>query len=154
MATYHSQHFDAATGAPLSSETAFFVATPVANQDLVLGMVRGGPTRARTATGDTVPPDVIARFPYELFAIHVDPMSQKTGIGRGLFARFARTAQALGHHSLVLWVLTDNQIARSFYDRLGGKQVAECSLTLGGKSYPQIAYAWEDLDAIGGVHSR
>jgi ribosomal protein S18 acetylase RimI-like enzyme len=154
IARYHSQHYDAATGALLSSETGFFVATPGAKQDVVLGMVRGGPTRARTAAGDAVPRDIWARFPYELFAIHVDPMNQRTGIGRSLFGRFARSARALGHNSLVLWVLTNNRIGRGFYDRLGGKPVGGCPLTLGGRTYPQLAYAWEDLSAVGVVHSR
>lgn len=148
IAKYHSQHYDAATGAPLSNNAPFFVATPNAQQDVVLGMVRGGPTRAKTAAGDPVPPDVCARFPYELFAIHVDPTNQRTGIGRSLFARFAQAARGLGHNSLVLWVLTNNRISRGFYDRLGGKPAGECPLTLGGKTYPQLAYAWQDLSAL------
>jgi len=148
MANYHSQHYDAATGAPLSSNTAFFVATPDAQQDVVLGMVRGGPTRTKTAAGDPVPPEVCARFPYELFAIHIDPMNQRTGIGRSLFARFAHAARVLGHTSVVLWVLTNNRIGRGFYDRLDGKPVGECPLSLGGKTYPQLAYVWQDLSAL------
>jgi GNAT superfamily N-acetyltransferase len=148
MSAYHSQHFHAGCGTPLNNNTAFYVATPDGQQNVILGMVRGGTTRTETAGGDAVPPDVWTRFPYELFAIHVDPMNQRLGIGRALFARFAQAVRSFGRNSLVLWVLADNKLARGFYDRLGGRTVGEAPLTLGGKTYPQLAYVWEDLSAF------
>lgn len=114
----------------------------------ILGMVRGGPTRAKSASGDTVPPEFVARFPFELFGIHVAHDLHRSGIGRALFSEYARAARALGHNSIVLWVLSKNAPAIAFYQSLGGIPVGSSPLTLGTKQYPQTAYAWPDLRAF------
>ncbi|MBX3388189.1 MAG: GNAT family N-acetyltransferase [Phycisphaeraceae bacterium] len=166
IAGYHAKHFDAA-GNHAAPGMPFFVAellprehpretprrettireTP-ARTNPILGMVRGGPTRAKSASGDTVPPEVVTRYPFELFGIHVAHDLHRSGIGRALFSEYARAARALGHSSLVLWVLSDNAPAIAFYKSLGGTPVANSPLTLGTKQYPQTAYAWSDLRAF------
>lgn len=159
IAGYHAKHFDAA-GNHAAPGMPFFVAelsprehsdretsiseTP-ARSNPILGMVRGGPTRAKSASGDTVPPEVVTRYPFELFGIHVAHDLHRSGIGRALFSEYARAARALGHNTLVLWVLSENAPAVAFYKSLRGTPVANSPLTLGGRQYPQTAYAWSNL---------
>lgn len=150
IAGYHGRHFDA-SGKHAAPGMPFFVAEASDIQgrpNPILGMVRGGPTRAKSASGDTVPPEVVARFPFELFGIHVAYDLHRSGIGRALFAAYARAGRALGHNSMVLWVLSDNGPAIAFYKSLGGKPVGNSPLTLGAKVYPQTAYGWHDLAPV------
>lgn len=153
MAKYHAQHFDPETGAHVKPRMPFLVAdysgiVNPAQVNPILGMTRGGPTRTKTAAGDPVPASVFDKYPFELFAIHVAASSHRRGIGRALFTAFAQAARELGETSVVLWVLSNNTPARAFYESLGGKVVGESFLTLGGKQYPQTAYAWDNLDAL------
>jgi ribosomal protein S18 acetylase RimI-like enzyme len=150
IAGYHGRHFDAAQN-PSLDRSAFLVAemtVPPAEgkkrpTKTIVGMVRGGPTREKTAAGDPVPPEVPRKYAMELFAIHVEPTAQRKGVGRQLFGAFVDAARKkMPDAALVLWVLKDNGNARGFYRKLGGSVVGECELTLGGKKYPQVAYGW------------
>jgi len=144
IAGYHARHFDesgnhAAPGMP------FFVAEAPGRANPIVGMVRGGPTRAKSAAGDPVPPEIVSSFPFELFGIHVAHDLHRSGVGRALFTEYTRAGLQLGHRSVVLWVLSNNTPAIAFYESLGGKPVGSSPLTLGEKAYPQTAYAWSDL---------
>jgi len=55
----------------------------------------------------------------ELFAIYVEPGSQERGIGTRLLIEAERTMRDWGAFAGVLWVLTDNETAKSFYARNG-----------------------------------
>lgn len=144
IAMYHGKHFDA-SGKHAAPRMPFFVAEILGRPNAIVGMVRGGPTREKSAAGDAVPSEVVARYPFELFGIHVAHDLHRTGLGRALFREYAKAAQSHGERSLVLWVFSENRPAIAFYEALGGKPVANSPLTLGGKPYPQTAYAWDDL---------
>lgn len=144
IADYHARHFGA-NGDHAAPDMPFFIAEAPGRVNPIVGMVRGGPTRVKSAAGDTVPPEIVTAFPFELFGIHVAHDLHRSGVGRALFTHYARAGQSLGHNSLVLWVLSNNIPAIAFYESLGGKPVGSSPLTLGGKAYPQTAYAWEDL---------
>ncbi|MBS0188926.1 MAG: GNAT family N-acetyltransferase [Planctomycetes bacterium] len=144
IAGYHARHFTS-SGEHAQPRMPFLVADWPGRANPIAGFVRGGPTRAASAAGDPVPQHVIRNFPFELFAIHVAHDLHRSGVGRALFGAFAKEAKKLGETSLVLWVLTNNAPAIAFYRALGGQPVAESVLTLGGKAYPQTAYAWSDL---------
>ncbi len=55
----------------------------------------------------------------ELYGIHVDPDQVGTGVGRQLMINAVTQLRELGGDRAVLWVLTDNVVARRFYDRGG-----------------------------------
>jgi GNAT superfamily N-acetyltransferase len=55
----------------------------------------------------------------ELAAIYVDPDAVRTGVGRALMAASLATARARGDHTLTLWVVDTNSVARHFYERCG-----------------------------------
>ena len=49
---------------------------------------------------------------------------------------------------MLLWAFVENRAARSFYESLGGVPVAEDGFELGGAWLYEVAYGWEDLDAL------
>ncbi|MBM7643837.1 GNAT superfamily N-acetyltransferase [Scopulibacillus daqui] len=60
----------------------------------------------------------------KLYAIYILKEYQGKGIGRMLFKSVAEKLKKAGFHSMIVWVLQDNQ-SRRFYEALGGKAAAE-----------------------------
>jgi ribosomal protein S18 acetylase RimI-like enzyme len=77
----------------------------------------------------------------ELYAIYLLEEAQGQGIGRRLFEEIMRRLRRAGFKSMTLWVLEDNP-ARRFYERMGGRQAREQVITI-GKELPQIGYDWD-----------
>lgn len=69
---------------------------------------------------------------------------QGRGAGRLLMRAMARRLIAEGDRTMALWVLSTNAPARGFYERLGGKIVAE----RGTGHDAETAYGWRDLSAL------
>jgi ribosomal protein S18 acetylase RimI-like enzyme len=103
----------------------------------VAGFVFAGPPRE-------VPPGYDA----EVYALYVLPGRQGRGIGGALLRRAAEALAGRGRRSLVLWVLRDNAGGRAFYARLGGREVGEKSIRIGGASLPEVAVGWGSLGAL------
>ncbi len=66
------------------------------------------------------------------------------GIGRRLLRASAQYLAGLGCRSAFAWVLRDNN-ASYFYQRLGGKRIAEGATYVGGQKIPQTAYGWDPI---------
>ena len=47
-----------------------------------------------------------------------------------------------GLKSMVVWALSDNDLATEFYRALGGRMVARSSEKFGPKSLDKVAFAW------------
>jgi ribosomal protein S18 acetylase RimI-like enzyme len=142
---YHRPLFDAA-GKP-DPASPFLVACDA--DSALIGFARGGATRRSGPLGDPLPDGFADRYAGELYAIYVDPLHQRRGVGRALFGSFAQGLLRLGHTSMCLWVFTQNLPARAFYERHGGRALADESfITLAGEQYPQVAYAWPDLQDL------
>jgi GNAT superfamily N-acetyltransferase len=103
----------------------------------IIGFARGGPER-EPASG----------YAGELYAIYVLDEWHKRGIGRLLINAAADDLLLHGWSSMRVWVLAANP-ACGFYERLGGKVVAEKELTLGEACLPEIAYGWPDTMCFG-----
>jgi GntR family transcriptional regulator len=54
-----------------------------------------------------------------VYSLHVDPDVHRHGIGRRLLDETMRRFAAAGHEVATLWVVTENEPARRFYERLG-----------------------------------
>ena len=67
-----------------------------------------GPTR------DKEPPEVA-----EIYAVNIHPDYWRRGAGRLLCEHALREAAAREHNAVTLWVMTGNERARGFYQRLG-----------------------------------
>lgn len=83
----------------------------------------------------------------EITAIYVLKEAQRLGVGRGLMTAIASALADGGHRSASLWVLRDNQPARSFYRSLGGSVAAGREDSHDGAVLVELAYAWRDLSA-------
>ena len=80
----------------------------------------------------------------ELGAIYLLASHQGKGAGAELVRRVARDLRQRGFGNMVVWVLRGNP-ACGFYQRMGGVQVAEKRIEIGGTSLPEIAYGWPQI---------
>ena len=69
------------------------------------------------------------------------------GVGRRLIRTGAAHLAAAGSRAAYLWVLRSNP-SRWFYERLGGRAVAESDTRVAGVAVPQVAYAWDPIELL------
>ena len=86
----------------------------------------------------------------EVFTLYVLREAQGVGVGRALLKSTARVLRAEGAKSLMLFVLTRNEPARRFYERLGGEAYAEVATQGWGPGLTETAYRWADIGALAG----
>ncbi|MFZ6768975.1 GNAT family N-acetyltransferase [Undibacterium sp. Di26W] len=84
----------------------------------------------------------------ELTAIYLRPAWQRAGIGRRMVQKVARTLQAQGTESLLVWAISDNAIARNFYEELGGVLLIEQAFSWDGMDLMEAGYGWRDLSVL------
>src|SRR5437660_3949548 len=102
----------------------------------VFGFVSGGKLR-----------DPIEGYDAELYAIYLLQQKQLQGAGRLLLRKLVDGLRANHLRSLIVWVLARNP-AVGFYLRLGGHQVAEKQIEIGGVQLTELAFAWANLDDL------
>jgi ribosomal protein S18 acetylase RimI-like enzyme len=84
----------------------------------------------------------------EVSTLYVLRSAQGAGVGRALLVSAARVLKAEGAMSLLLFVLTRNDKARGFYERMGGEAFAEVASHGWGESLTEAAYRWRDIAAL------
>ncbi|MDE2427686.1 MAG: GNAT family N-acetyltransferase [Burkholderiales bacterium] len=84
----------------------------------------------------------------ELTAIYLRPAWQRSGIGRRMVQKVARTLQAQGAESLLVWVISGNAPARNFYEELGGVLLLEQAFSWDGMDLMEAGYGWSDLSVL------
>jgi GNAT superfamily N-acetyltransferase len=99
--------------------------------DEIVGIASGGRARRQNLAGG------------EIYVLYVLRRHQGRGIGRSLFDACHFELARRGHSGTLVWVLATNP-ARAFYERLGGKRVAEGSLEMAGTKLREIGYLWRD----------
>ncbi|MEU9008942.1 GNAT family N-acetyltransferase [Streptomyces sp. NPDC048479] len=78
----------------------------------------------------------------ELYTIYVLPEQISTGVGRALMAELTERATADGFPEMRLWVLKENDRARSFYEKAGfTPDGAEEPFEVDGVAVPEVRYA-------------
>jgi L-amino acid N-acyltransferase YncA len=102
----------------------------------IVGFAGGGPVR-----------DGHPGYTGELYAIYLLAEYQGRGLGRALTVAVARRLAEAGMRSMLVWVLADNP-SRAFYTALGGREVGEKSVEIGGKALTEIAYGWDDVGGL------
>ena len=105
--------------------------------DEVVGFASGGRERA----GET-------GYTGELYAIYVIDAAQRRGFGRELVRATVAGLRELGLDDMIIWVLRDNQPARSFYERLGGEYIRGQPITIGSVTLEEVSYGWRRLDDV------
>jgi L-amino acid N-acyltransferase YncA len=83
----------------------------------------------------------------ELAAIYLLASHQRKGAGAALTRRMASELRRQGFRNMVVWVLRENP-ACGFYQRMGGVQVAEQPIEIGGQTLPEVAFGWPDLGVL------
>jgi ribosomal protein S18 acetylase RimI-like enzyme len=87
----------------------------------------------------------IPDFDGELWGIYILQEYQRQGIGRRLAGTVVTHLCKQGCRSMLVWVLAENPWRR-FYETLGGEQIREKEIGIGGKALREIAYGWSDID--------
>jgi len=86
----------------------------------------------------------------EVFTLYVVRQAQRAGVGRALLRASARVLKGQGAGSLMLFVLTRNERARGFYERMGGEAFAEVASHGWGEGLTETAYRWTDIAVLAG----
>ena len=84
------------------------------------------------------------KYQYELKKIYILKEFQGQGLGKMLIDEFVNKVRELGYNSMLLWVLRSNPYRR-FYDKLGGKVIAEKEYHPAGQTLKGDGYGWDDL---------
>lgn len=111
-----------------------FVAETITYQ--IVGFAIGGANR----DGDPV-------YDGELYAIYLLEEHQHQGLGKRLLTTLTRRLLQEGISSMVAWMLSGNP-AGAFYRAMGGEQVNERGIMIGGRSYREIAFGWLDIHPL------
>jgi GNAT superfamily N-acetyltransferase len=99
----------------------------------IFGFITGGKIR-----------QPIADYDGELYAMYLLRERQGQGIGRALFQSLAGALLSQGFTGMIVWVLEQNP-AVGFYRRMGGVQVAEQKIEIGGAQLDEIAFGFSSL---------
>lgn len=84
----------------------------------------------------------------ELSSLYLRPAWQRSGIGRRLVDKLARTVQQMGAQSMLVWVFAENRIGRNFYEELSGEFLLEQEFSWDGLDMREVAYGWSDLHVL------
>jgi ribosomal protein S18 acetylase RimI-like enzyme len=117
------------------AERAFVAVTTTGE---VAGLASGGPLR-----------EPLEQWDAELVVIYIRQAYQGSGCGRRLVTTVAQDLASRGFQSLVIWVMKDNQSARGFYEKLGGRLAAEKPIRIGEEDLLEVAYVWPELRVFG-----
>lgn len=96
----------------------------------VVGFAAAGPARP-----------IVPRYRGEVYTLYVLEDHQGQGIGGRLLEGAFAALRGRALVPAIVWVLAANP-ARFFYERLGGRRVAERSAPLGGTEHVEVAYGW------------
>lgn len=93
----------------------------------------------------TLGPNRVSTFPYqgEIYEIYLKPEYQGIGLGSRLFLDARAELKRRGYSGMVVWVLADNDPAKSFYENAGGRAVARGSEHFDERRLAKLAYAWD-----------
>jgi L-amino acid N-acyltransferase YncA len=107
-------------------------------QERLYGFLSAGPSRDKT-------------LPYEaeVYTLYVAPGHTGQGIGRGLMDWSFHLFRRAGFRSAIIWALADNP-SRFFYERQGGRMVAERLIKVFGGTQREIGYGWRDMAPVFG----
>jgi len=135
-------HYDAA----IRSGTGVFVATasgvdvPNGSVTRIIGFATAGRARSGEIGGRRLGEG-------EVETLYVLDDWRDRGIGRRLMRAAATHLIENQCKSAYLWVLRDNP-SRWFYQRLGGRAVAEATIPFAGQSVVQVAFAWDPIETL------
>lgn len=78
----------------------------------------------------------------EIYELYLAPIYQGIGMGEHLFEACRATLDACGLERLIVWALEENDRARAFYLRCGGRPVRRACVKFGEVMSSRIAFEW------------
>jgi GNAT superfamily N-acetyltransferase len=84
----------------------------------------------------------------ELYAIYLSPDVIGRGIGTALFNRVVQDLRESGFHKMMLWVLKDNHLARTFYEQKGGVLLEARSFNIMHQTIDEVGYGWHNINDL------
>jgi ribosomal protein S18 acetylase RimI-like enzyme len=79
----------------------------------------------------------------EIYELYLKPEYQGIGLGSKLFRAAREKLSAHGLKGLVVWALEDNSNALSFYEGIGGRDVAEGIEVFDQQALKKVAFVWD-----------
>jgi GNAT superfamily N-acetyltransferase len=137
-----ASHYDSA----IRSGTGVYVATasgldvPTGSGPRIIGFGTAGRARLTDVSGRRLAEG-------EIETLYVLDDWRDRGVGRRLMRAAAGHLAETGCRSAYLWVLRENP-SRWFYQRLGGKAVAEATVSVGGQQVVQTAFVWDPIERL------
>jgi ribosomal protein S18 acetylase RimI-like enzyme len=105
-------------------------------QDEIAGFVNFGPARENRPKNEG-----------EVFMLYVATDWRERGVGRSLLKAAFGALERTGSNAASVWCLAENTSAIGFYQRLGGKRIAESRQeNVGGVLFPVIGFLWQLVD--------
>jgi GNAT superfamily N-acetyltransferase len=135
-------HYDAAIrgGTGVMVATASGTDVPAGSGPRIIGFTTAGRARHAMVAGRRLAEG-------EVETLYVLDDWRERGVGRRLMRASAGHLQEIGCKSAFCWVLRDNP-SRWFYQRLGGKSVAEQTIQIAGTSVAQTAFVWDPIEQL------
>jgi ribosomal protein S18 acetylase RimI-like enzyme len=96
------------------------------------------------------PESEVPGFDAHLYRLYVEGSHRRRGVGLALLRASAERLRRAGFRALFLWTPVANAEARSFYERLGGRVVAERREETPHGTSHRVAYGWPDLAVLEG----
>ena len=103
----------------------------------VVGFACGGPERSDEHNVDV-----------EIYAIYILRQYQRQGVGRRLVKALAGEFAGRQYASMLIWVLSGNSSAATFYENLRGEVFTTKPLVIGNCEYEVTGYVWRNLGVI------
>lgn len=135
-------HYDAAirAGTGVVVANASGIDVPVGSGPRIIGFTTAGRARGGEIGGRRLAEG-------EVETLYVLDDWRERGVGRRLLRAAAAHLVEIGCRSCFLWVLRDNP-SRWFYERLGGKPVAEATIRVAGRQVMQTAFVWDPIEQL------
>ena len=135
-------HYDAAIrgGTGVLVATASGADVPAGSGPRIIGFTTSGRARHAEVGGKRLAEG-------EVETLYVLDDWRDRGVGRRLLRASAGHLVDIGCKSAFLWVLRDNP-SRWFYQRLGGKPVAESVTQIAGQKILQTAFVWDPIQQL------
>lgn len=135
-------HYDSAirTGTGVVVATASGADVPLGSGPRIVGFTSAGRARGGEIGGRRLGEG-------EVETLYVLDDWRERGVGRRLMRAAAAHLIETGCKSAYVWVLRDNP-SRWFYQRLGGRPVAEAEIRFAGQPVVQTAFTWDPIERL------
>jgi ribosomal protein S18 acetylase RimI-like enzyme len=141
QAAYYDAAIRGGTGVHVA--TASGVDVPTGSGPRIVGYTTAG--RTRLSSSVTIAGRRLGEG--EIETLYVLDDWRERGVGRRLIRAAAAHLAESGCRTAFLWVLRDNP-SRWFYERLGGRTIAESTTQVAGHPVPQLAFVWDPIEKL------